>query len=159
MIQALSIIQLHFHILTKGDRLLWLYLVWLGLVGLVVGLKARPMVQIPVFLLVNLYLMMIFNKDRSLYRTYFYDVLGIGLFSIHAAKLLILTGLLLPQLILLKISVGPYMNLELHLISLFEGLLINLVFYQIRSNTLKLFLFATTFFVLNLLIASIFSIL
>lgn len=150
MNQAFSVIHLHLLLLTKGDRILWVYFVWLGILMIFVALEASAIIKIPIFLFTNLYLIMAFNKDQSLIRTYFYDVLGVSLFQVHFAKLVLLLVLVAPQLVLAGASTNLKTNFWSILISLAGSFFINLCFYKLRSNAFKILLFLIIFLLLNI---------
>lgn len=136
-------------LLTKGDRLLYFYLISLT-ASLAFYLSSLDFLWQVFITISNVYLIIIYGHDRALHT--FYRILNIGEFSIHASKVVIIYGLSALQLIALA-----FMNAESKSVIMFVTHFLSfyaiLIFFD-KPGWVKLLLFVTIFVGISILLSA-----
>jgi hypothetical protein len=147
MIDITTLLRLQIKLMTKGDRILYFYIISIIAFVLLKFYSFTLLWQI--FLAVsNVYLVLLYNRDAGL-KT-FYKILNISEFKIHSTKICIVYLLSLLQLILLiGFSNEPYRPITfiVHFLSFYTSI----IFYN-SPAWLKLFIIICAFVTINLIL-------
>jgi len=142
-----TLLRLQIKLMTKGDRMLYFYLI--SIIAFVVLKFYSFSLLWQIFLAVsNVYLVLLYSRDADL--EIFYKILNIGEFKIHATKICIVYLLSLLQLILLvTFSNEPYRPITfiVHFLTFYTSL----IFYNF-SAWLKLLIIICAFVILSLIL-------
>lgn len=145
---SFSLIKLQLKLWTKGDKMLYFYLI--SLIAFITFYILSYELLWKIFItLSNIYLAILYNRDSAL--TTFYRILNINFFKIHAAKISIIYLLSLLQLITF-ILLNKEGSLPIIFITHFLTFYTALLFYNF-PNWVKLLCFMFTFLATSILLS------
>lgn len=145
---SFTLIRLQLRLWTKGDRMLYFYLISLFTFITFYILSYELLWKIFITLS-NIYLVILYNRDMGL--TTFYKILNIDSFKLHAAKAFIIYGLSLLQLLLFTL-INNEGSLPITFITHFLTFYTTLLFYNF-PNWIKLLCFTITFLAISIFLS------